>query len=55
MPWRKLGSRNRVISHSIAHEFGETARLYAPVAVDGEAVAVNFDLASVDEDVSFNE
>lgn len=55
MPWRKLGSRNRVISHSIAHEFGETTRLHAPVAVDREAVTVNLDLGSVDDDVPFNE
>jgi hypothetical protein len=30
-------------------------RLYPPVAVDSEAVTVNLDLASVDDDVAFNE
>jgi hypothetical protein len=30
-------------------------RLYPPITVDGEAVTVNLDLASVDDDVAFNE
>jgi hypothetical protein len=30
-------------------------RLYPPVTVDGKAVTVNLDLASVDDDVALNE
>ena len=50
-----LASWDRVISHSVAHEFSEATRLYVSVTVDSEAVTVNIDLTSVDDDVSFNE
>jgi len=49
-----LRSWYRIVGNHIAHEFGESLRLYASVSVDREAVAMNFDRMAIKQNVAFN-
>ncbi len=53
--FRNLGSRQSVVCRRVPHEFGKAVQLDAAIAVNSEAVAVNFDQMTRDQNVSLNQ
>ena len=50
-----LRARDRVIGHRIAHKLSETLRLHLPVCVNRQAVTVNFDDVTVNNDIALDQ